>query len=64
MFAILGIGTGICYIVKNRKLASYLAIKWNKFLIYSMKYICGISYRVEGLENLPKDKNYIQWRGN
>jgi 1-acyl-sn-glycerol-3-phosphate acyltransferase len=24
-----------------------------------MKYICGISYRVEGLENLPKDKNYI-----
>lgn len=59
MFILLGIFMIPCYFAKNKKAASYLAIKWNEFLIFSMKYICGIKYKVEGLENLPKDKNYI-----
>lgn len=59
MLILLGIIMTPFYFIKNKKLASYIAIKWNEFLIYSMKYICGIKYKVEGLENLPEDRNYI-----
>jgi len=30
-----------------------LLVSWNRLNIWSLKVICGLSYRVEGLDNLP-----------
>ena len=30
-----------------------LLVSWNRLNIWSLKVICGLNYRVEGLENLP-----------
>jgi len=30
-----------------------LLVNWNRLNIWSLKVICGLSYRVEGLDNLP-----------
>ena len=32
---------------------------WSKSVIYLAKYILNIDYRVSGLKNLPKDKNFL-----
>lgn len=32
---------------------------WTRFIIASAKYICGIQYKVIGLDNIPKDNGII-----
>lgn len=36
----------------NQRLA--IILLWNRFVLASAKYVCGIHYRIHGLENLPK----------
>ena len=36
-----------------------IANLWPTSLIYVLKITCGLSYKIEGLENLPKDQAYI-----
>lgn len=59
MFIILCLLLIPCVILRSERLTSYFAIKWNESIIWLLKVICGIKYRVEGLENLPKDRNYV-----
>lgn len=48
-------------VFKNKKYIRNVALVWTKITIYSLKIICKLEYKVEGLENLPKDSdgNYI-----
>lgn len=36
------------------KVRYFMATRWSHFLIFWAKVTCGLSYRVEGVENLPK----------
>lgn len=40
------------------KLRLKTILLWNKLIIQSLKYICGINYRITGLENIP-DQPYV-----
>ncbi len=31
-----------------------IILLWNKFVLLAAKYICGVNYRIHGLENIPK----------
>lgn len=38
----------------------YAAVmRFNKFEIYLLKILCGVKYKIEGLENIPKDRNGV-----
>lgn len=36
-----------------------LAITYNRSFVYLVKLICGLDYRVEGLENIPKNVPFV-----
>ena len=38
----------------NTVLLQKIASKWVFFILYSLKVICGVSWRIEGLKNIPK----------
>ena len=42
-----------------RKQALFFPIFWSKMAKVMLKLFCGITVRVEGLENLPKENGYI-----
>lgn len=32
---------------------------WTRYIVWSLKFFCRVNYHVEGLENIPKDRNGI-----
>lgn len=36
------------------KVRYFVATRWSHFVVFWAKFICGVSYQIEGLENLPK----------
>ena len=50
----------ITTIIRNKKLLCNVTVIWAKSVIFFLKIICGINYRVEGIKNLPDDdQNYL-----
>ena len=50
----------IATIIRNKKLLCNVTSIWARCVIFFLKIICGINYRVEGIENLPDDnQNYL-----
>lgn len=47
------------FLIRNNNLFKKISLSWVKLIINSLKLICKIDYKVEGTENLPKDKNYL-----
>lgn len=39
-----------------------LARIWGKVLLWTLKWTCGLDYRIEGLENLPKGNHVALWK--
>ncbi len=36
-----------------------IVVSWTRFMIYMLKVICKIEYKLEGVENIPKNRNGI-----
>ncbi|MAZ99038.1 MAG: 1-acyl-sn-glycerol-3-phosphate acyltransferase [Rhodospirillaceae bacterium] len=43
-------------LIGSRKRVCWLRDRWVKFILFSLKIVVGLDYRVEGLENLPKGR--------
>ena len=43
-------------LIGSRKWVCWLRDRWVKFILFSLKIVVGLDYRVEGLENLPKGR--------
>ena len=43
-------------LIGSRKWVCWLRDSWVKFILFSLKIVVGLDYRVEGLENLPKGR--------
>lgn len=43
------------FILNNSKLADHGAKVWAQFGLWVLKKLCGLSYKLEGLENLPNE---------
>ena len=39
-----------------------LARIWGRVLLWTLKWICGLGYRIEGLENLPPGNHVALWK--
>lgn len=60
LYIVMSILLLIPIILNSGKMVDRIAFIWNKLTIFFLKIICGINYRVEGLENLPKNnENYV-----
>lgn len=62
LFALLMFGSGFCFslygVVLRRLAPSRLAAlgqAWARFVLACLRLCCGVTYRAEGLENLPAD---------
>lgn len=50
----------IATIIRNKKLLCKITSDWTKITIFFLKHICKIDYKIEGIENLPKNnENYL-----
>jgi 1-acyl-sn-glycerol-3-phosphate acyltransferase len=47
------------FIFNNSKLADHGAKVWAKFLLWILKKLCRVDYKILGLENLPKNEPVI-----
>jgi len=47
------------FFTKNTKYADVIATQWVTFIIYLLKVICNIDYKIVGKENLPKESCVI-----
>ena len=36
-----------------------IVVSANRFYIFTMRWVCGVRYRVKGVENLPKDRPFV-----
>lgn len=43
----------------NLKQRYRVACAWNRFIVQMLRFFCGLSYKVEGKENLPKESAII-----
>ena len=43
-------------LIGSRRRVCWLRDRWVKFILFSLKIVVGLDYRVEGLENLPKGR--------
>ncbi len=51
--------TWFCNIFRVKKISEKISKIWTGTTIVMLKYICGVKYKVEGIENIPNDKNFI-----
>ncbi len=49
----------LSFINKNSALADKGAKNWTKFSIWLLEKLCGISYEIRGLNNLPKETPFV-----
>jgi 1-acyl-sn-glycerol-3-phosphate acyltransferase len=47
------------FITNSSKYADKGALIWSKFSLFVLKVICGVTYEIRGLENIPKNKSCI-----
>lgn len=48
-----------CWLFLPLKYRYKIIASWLLFILWALKIVCRIDYRIEGLENIPKDRNGI-----
>src|SRR5215469_18326778 len=46
----------------DRRLGMAIALAWVRLIFWSLKYICGIDWKMEGREHIPAEPSIAYWK--
>lgn len=55
----LGLALPFAFLGDARAITDKVGRTWTWWVLFGLKYICGISWKITGLENLPKEQGFV-----